>query len=96
MDCIFEEEDVDYHNKPYEMETDGPAPQKNIPEVPQPSRLGYQQPQQSTAENEAEAELLRWIIEDASIPPSPVRGDRQQMLGLLRQNLGQHPTDPSV
>lgn len=96
MDYMSVEKNVGYENEPYEMETDAQASDHHIAEALQPTSLAYQPPKQSTVDCEAELELLRRFLEKAYISQSIVRGDRQQKLKLLRNNLRQNSQDPSA
>lgn len=69
MDYMSEEEDADYDNEPYGMKTDSPISGDGIAMALQPANLGYQQPQQSTENDEAELKLLRRFLEEAGLPP---------------------------
>lgn len=70
------------------METDVSTPGDDIVKGPQRATLGFQQPQQGIADEEAELELLRPFVEETCIPPSLVGGDRQQMLRFRSTKMG--------
>ncbi|PXF41657.1 hypothetical protein BWQ96_08668 [Gracilariopsis chorda] len=96
MDYMSEDGDADYSEGPYEMDTEAPIPEEDTTVNPLPVNLGYQQPQQNSADDESELELLRRFLEEAGVPLTYVQGDRQHLLGLLRTNLGQDPNEPSA
>lgn len=85
-----------YKNEAYKMKMGAPMPKDDIAVALEPAKLGYQYPQHSISNDEEELELLRWFLNEAGLPSPISRGDRQQLLGLVGNNLGQKRTGPSA
>lgn len=96
MDYMSEGKDASISEEPYKKKTEDLPLEDDIAAAPQPLDLGYQEPQQIPAEEEADFGLLRRFFEKTEVPLTHIHGDRQYLLGLLRALLGQGPNESSA